>query len=77
MWKKKISKYIGKKVNFLEYFHMNLVFISVVSGSITIVSFTSAIGAPVWPITLFITISFTWTNGFVKLFLSKVKDKKK
>ena len=56
---------------------MNLVFISVVSGNITIVSFTSAIGAPVWPITLFITISFTWTNGFVILFLSKVKDKKK
>lgn len=77
MWKKKISKYIGKKVNFLEYFHMNLVFISVVSGSITIVSFTSAKGAPVWLITLFITISFTWTNGFVKLLLSKVKDKEK
>lgn len=77
MWKKKISRYIGKNVNFLEYFHMNLVFISVVSGSITIVSFTWAIGAPVWLITLFITISFTWTNGFVKLFLSKVKDKEK
>ena len=38
-WKKKISKYIGKYVGFLELFDINLVFLSIISAGITTVSF--------------------------------------
>ena len=37
--RRKINKYIGKNVYFLEFFDINLVFLSVTSVSITIVSF--------------------------------------
>ena len=42
--KKKESKYLGKYVNVLEFFDINLVFLSVNSGRITVASFISAIG---------------------------------
>ena len=42
--KKKKSKYLGKYVNVLEFFDINLVFLSVNSGRITVASFISAIG---------------------------------
>ena len=74
--KRKISKYIGKYVNFLKLFHRNLVFLLVASGSKLIASFISAIGAPVELIASFITIFFTLSIGFVKLFLSTLKSNK-
>ena len=70
---KKISKYISKCVNCLELFDINLVFLSVTSGSITNASFILAVGALVGLITSFNTIFFTSSNGFVKLFFIKLK----
>ena len=66
--REKINKYIGKYVNILEFFNTNKLFQSISSGNITIASFISAIGTLVELITAFITILFTLSNGFVKLF---------
>lgn len=70
---KKISKYISKYVNCLELFDINLVFLSVTSGSITNASFKLGVGALVGLTISFNTIFFTSSNGFVKLFFIKLK----
>ena len=56
-------------------FYIILIVISVTSGSISIPSFITAIGAPIRLITLFITIFLTFSNGFVKLLSIKLKSK--
>ena len=61
---------------FMGFFYINLVFPYFTSGSISIASFISATDVPVGLITYFITIYFTWSNGFVKLFLRRLKSKK-
>lgn len=48
----------------------------VTSQSITVSSLVSAISAPNGIITMFITLLFALSNGFVKLFLSIMKNKK-
>ena len=73
--RQKISKYIGKYVSFLEFIDINLLVLSVTDGSITIVLFISTIGTPVRLIASFITICFTLSNGFLKLFSSKLERK--
>ena len=52
-----------------------LVFILFSSGSITISSFILAIGVPVRPITLFVTLFFILGDALVKLILSVMKNK--
>ena len=75
--REKISKYVGKYINVHGwFFYINLVFPYFTSGSISIASFTSATDVPVGLITYFITIYFTWSNGFAKLFLRRLKSKK-
>lgn len=75
MWKR-LSKYIGKYVDFLEHLDINLFVPYVSSASITIASFISAIGNPFRLKILFITLFFTLGSWFVKLFLSIMKTKK-
>ena len=59
----------------MSFSDTNLVVLSVTSRSITTASFISGIGAPVELMTLLITLFFTLSNRFVKLFLSKFKSK--
>lgn len=61
---------------FLNYFEIKLVVLSVISGNITISSFTLVIGAPAALYLLYYYI-FTLSSGFAKLFLSKLKSKKR
>ena len=60
---------------FLNYFEIKLVVLSVISGNITISSFTLVIGAPA-ALYIYYYI-FTLSSGFAKLFLSKLKSKKR
>ena len=57
----------------LEFLDIKLVVLSVTSGSITIASFISTIGAPVGLPTSLITISCKLSCGLFHSFLSKVK----
>ena len=75
MWKR-LSKCIGKYVDFLEHLDINLFVPYVTSASITIASFISAIGNPFRLKILFITLFFTLGSWFVQVFLSIMKTKK-
>ena len=76
--REKINKYISKYVNILEFFYVNLAVLSITSRSIKIVSYLSAIAAPVvLMMSSFIIVYITLGNGFVKLLLSKLNSKKR
>ena len=67
---KKLSKYIAS----FDYFDKSLIVLSVTTGSISIASFATVIGAPVG----MMSASFSSiTTGFVKTFLKATRNKKK
>ena len=74
--KELISKNISKYIAYLDYFDKSLNVLSILSGSISIASFTSVIGAPVGIIGGSCGFTFSITSGFIKKFL-KTRNKKK
>ena len=70
---KKLSKYIAS----LDYFDKSLNVLSILSGSISIASFASVIGAPAGIIGASCGLTFSITSGFVKKFLKTIRNKKK
>ena len=69
---KKHSKYIAS----LEYFDKSLNVLSILSGSISIVSFATVIGAPAGIIGASCSFTFSITPGFTKIFLKTIRNKK-
>ena len=72
-----ISKNISKYIASLDYFDKSLNVLSILSGSISIASFTSVIGAPAGIIGASSSFTFSITSGFVKKFLKTIRNKKK
>ena len=72
-----ISKNINKYVAPLDYFDKSLNVLSILSGSISITSFASVIGAPSGIIEKSCGLTFSITLGFVKKFLETIRNKKK
>ena len=70
---KNISKYIAS----LDYFDKLLNILSILSGSISIASFTTVIGAPAGIIGASCGLTFSITSGFVTKFLKTIRNKKK
>ena len=70
---KRLSKYIAS----FEYFDKPLIVLSVLTGSISISSFATLIGAPVAMISASCSLGFSITIGFVKKFLKTTRNKKK
>ena len=73
---KKLSKYIAS----FEYFDKWLIVLSVVTVSIFIASFSTAIGAPVGIMSAsfqLLQFSFSITTGFVEKFLKIIRNEKK
>ena len=70
---KNISKYIAS----FEYLDKSLIVLSVATGSISIASFATAIGAPVGIMSASCSLAFSITTGFVKKFLKTIRNKKK
>ena len=70
---KKLSKYIAS----FEYFDKSLIVLSVATGSISIASFATVIGAPAGIIGASCGFTFSITSGFVKKFLKTIRNKKK
>ena len=73
---KKLSKYIAS----FEYFDKWLIVLSVVTVSISIASFSTAIGAPVGIMSAsfqLLQFSFSITTGFVEKFLKIIRNEKK
>ena len=61
-----ISTNLSKYIASLNYFDRSLNVLSILSGSISIASFTSAIGAPAGIIGASCGFTFSITSGFVK-----------
>ena len=72
-----ISKNISKYIASLDYFDKSLNVLSILSGSISIASFATVIGAPAGIIGASCSFTFSITSGFVKRFLKTMRNKKK
>ena len=70
---KRLSKYIAS----FDYFDKSLIVLSVTTGSISIASFATVIGAPVGMMSASCSLAFSITTGFVKTFLKTIRNKKK
>ena len=70
---KRLSKYIAS----FDYFDKSLIVLSVATGSISIASFATVIGAPAGIIGASCGFTFSITSGFVKKFLKTIRNKKK
>ena len=72
-----ISKNLSKYIAFFEYFDKSLIVLSVATGSISIASFATFIGAPVGMMSASCSLAFPVTTGFVKKFLKTTRNKNK
>ena len=72
-----ISKNLSKYIASLDYFDKSLNVLSILSGSISIASFASVIGAPAGIIGASCGFTLSITSGFVKKFLKATRNRKK
>ena len=70
---KRLSKYIAS----FDYFDKSLIVLSVTTGSISIASFATVIGAPVGMMSASCSLAFSITAGIVKKLLNATRNKKK
>ena len=70
---KNLSKYIAS----FDYLDKSLIVLSIATGSISIESFPTAVGAPVGNMSASCSLIFSITTGFVKRFLKTIRNKKK
>ena len=72
-----LSKRLSKYISSFESFGKSLIVLSVTTGSISIASFATVIGAPVGMMSASCSLAFSITTGFVKKFLKTTRNKKK
>ena len=72
-----MSKSLSKYTASFDYFHKSLIILSLATGSISIASFATVIGAPVGIMSASFSLTFSLTRGFVKKFLKRTRNKKK
>ena len=75
--RKSFSKKISKYVAAFDYIDKILIVLSATSGGVSIISFTSIVGAPVGIASASLTLFFSLTTGIVKKLLHITKSKKK
>ena len=63
-----MSKNLSKYIYSFDYFDKSLIVLSVATGSISIASFSTVIGAPVGIMSASCSLTFSVTTGFVKKF---------
>ena len=71
------SKKLNKYVTTFDYIDKILIVLSATTGGISIISFTSIIGAPVGITSASFTLIFSITTGIIKKLLSMTRKKKK
>ena len=72
-----MSRNLSKYIASFDYLDRSLIVLSVATGSISIASFATAIGAPVGIMSASCSLAFSITTGFVKTFLKTIRNKKK
>ena len=75
--RKSCSKKLSKYVAAFDYIDQALIVLSATSSGVSIISFTSIIGAPVGIASASFTLIFSLTTGIVKKLLSITRNKKK
>ena len=75
--RKSCSKKLSKYVAAFDYIDKILIVLSATSGGVSIISFTSIIGAPVGIASASFTLIFSLTTGIIKKLLSMTRNKKK
>ena len=75
--RKSCSKKLSKYVAAFDYIDKILIVLSATTGGVSIISFTSIIGAPVGIASASFTLIFSLTTGIVKKLLSITRNKKK
>ena len=74
---KAYSKKLSRYVTIFDYIDKILIILSATTGGISIISFTSIIGAPVRIASASFTLIFSITTGIVKKLLGTTRKKKK
>ena len=72
-----MSKNLSKCIASFDYLDKSFIFVYVATGSVSIASFATAIGAPVGITSASCSLAFSVTSGFVKKFLKTTRNKKK
>ena len=75
--RKSCSKKLNKYVTTFDYIDKILIVLSATSSGVSIISFTSIIGAPVGIASASFTLIFSLTTGIVKKLLNITRKKKK
>ena len=75
--RKSCSKKLNKYVTTFDYIDKSLIVLSETSSGVSIISFTSIIGAPVGIASASLTLVFSLTTGIVKKLLNITRNKKK
>ena len=75
--RKSCSKKLNKYVTTFDYIDKILIVLSATSSGVSIISFTSIVGAPVGIASASLTLFFSLTTGIVKKLLHITKSKKK
>ena len=74
---KTYSKKLSRYVTIFDYIDKILIILSATTGGISIISFTTAIGAPVGIASASFTLIFSLTTGIIKKLLNITRNKKK
>ena len=72
-----MSNNLSKYISSFDYVDKSLIVLSVATGSISVASFVTVIGAPVGIMSASCSLAFSITTGFVKKFLKTIRNKKK
>ena len=72
-----MSKNLSKYIASLDYLDKSLIVLSVATGSVSIASFATVIGAPIGIMSASRSLTFSVTTRFVKKFLKTIRNKKK
>ena len=72
-----MSKMLGKYITSFDYFDKSLIALSVTTGSISIASFETVIGAPVGIVSASFSLAFSVSTGLIKKLLKTARNKKK
>ena len=75
--RKLYSKKLNKYITTFDYIDKILIILNVTTGGVSIISFASAIGAPVGIVSACFTLIFSLTTGIVKKLLDITRKKKK
>ena len=72
-----MSKKLSKYISFFDNFDKSLIVLSRTSGSVSIASFATVIGAPIAIISASLSLVFSLCTGLVKKLLKATRNKKK